>query len=60
MGENSQRLYFIPVHDVDYIEADGNYVHIHVGDQKYVRRDTLKRLASALRDAEFEYIRRSR
>jgi two-component system, LytTR family, response regulator len=59
MGENSQRLYFIPVDDVDYIEADGNYVHIHVGDQKYVRRDTLKRLASALRDAEFEYIRRS-
>ena len=59
MGENAQRLYFIPVDDVDYIEADGNYVHIHVGDQKYVRRDTLKRLAAALRDAEFEYIRRS-
>jgi two-component system, LytTR family, response regulator len=59
MGENSQRLYFIPVDDVDYIEADGNYVLIHVGDQKYVRRDTLKRLASALRDEEFEYIRRS-
>jgi two-component system, LytTR family, response regulator len=59
MGENSQRLYFIPIDDVDYIEADGNYVLIHVGDQKYVRRDTLKRLASALRDEEFEYIRRS-
>jgi two-component system, LytTR family, response regulator len=59
IGENSHRLYFIAVDDVDYIEAFGNYVLIHVGDQKYVRRDTLKRVAFELRDEEFEWIRRS-
>jgi two-component system, LytTR family, response regulator len=59
VGENSHRLYFIAAHEVDYIEAYGNYVLIHVGDQQYVRRDTLKRLACELHDEEFEWIRRS-
>jgi DNA-binding LytR/AlgR family response regulator len=59
IGENSHRLYFLAIDDVDYIEAYGNYVLIHVGEQKYVRRDTIKRLAFELRDAEFEWIRRS-
>jgi two-component system LytT family response regulator len=59
MGEHAHRLYFLPVEDVDYIEACGNYVLIHVGEQKYVRRDTLKRLASTLRDQGFEWIRRT-
>lgn len=59
IGENSHRLYFLAVDDVDYIESCGNYVLIHVGTQKYIRRDTLKRLAVELRDAEFEWIGRS-
>jgi two-component system LytT family response regulator len=59
IGENSHRLYFLAISDVDYIEAYGNYVLIHVGEQKYVRRDTIKRLALELRDADFEWIRRS-
>jgi two-component system LytT family response regulator len=59
IGENSHRLYFLAIDDVDYFEAYGNYVLIHVGEQKYVRRDTIKRLAFELRDAEFEWIRRS-
>jgi two-component system, LytTR family, response regulator len=59
VGENTHRLYFIALDDVDYIETFGNYVLIHVGDQKYLRRDTIKRLASELRDEEFEWIQRS-
>jgi two-component system LytT family response regulator len=59
MGEHAHRLYFLPVEDVDYIEACGNYVVIHMGKQKYVRRDTLKRLASGLREQGFEWIRRT-
>jgi two-component system LytT family response regulator len=59
MAENSHRLYFLAVEDVDYIESCGNYVLIHVGEQKYMRRDTVKRLASELREAGFERIRRS-
>jgi DNA-binding LytR/AlgR family response regulator len=57
--ENSERLYFVAVDDVDYIQTSGNYVRIHVGDQKYFRRDTVKRLASELRNQGFECIRRS-
>jgi two-component system LytT family response regulator len=57
--QNSERLYFTAVADVDYIQTSGHYVRIHVGDQKYFRRDTVKRLASELRDQGFECIRRS-
>ena len=59
MAENSSRLYFLAVEDIDYIESCGNCVLIHVGDHKYLRRDTLKRLAVALRDAGFQSIRKS-
>jgi two-component system, LytTR family, response regulator len=59
VAENSRRLYFLAVEEVDYIEACGNYVLIHVGEQKYMRRDTIKRLASTLREQGFEWIRRS-
>ena len=59
MAENARKLYFLAVEDIDYIEACGNYVLIHIGDQKYVRRDTVKRLALELRDVNFEWIRRS-
>jgi two-component system LytT family response regulator len=59
IGERSNRLYFIEVDAVDYIEAYGNYVRIHVGNQEYVRRDTIKRLALELRGAGFEWVHRS-
>jgi DNA-binding LytR/AlgR family response regulator len=59
LGERSNRFYFIEVDDVDFIEACGNYVKIHVGVQQYLRRDTLRRLAAALSDSGFELVRRS-
>jgi two-component system, LytTR family, response regulator len=59
MAENSHRLYFLAIEDIDYIESCGNYVLIHIGEHKYVRRDTLKRLASILRQSGFEWIHRS-
>ena len=59
IAEKSHRLYFIPVCDVDYIEAYGNYVRIHVGESEYVRRDTLGRLTRELRGAGFMRVHRS-
>ena len=59
IAEKSHRLYFIPVSDVDYIEACGNYVRIHVGESEYVRRDTLARLTRELRFAGFQRVHRS-
>jgi two-component system LytT family response regulator len=59
IAERSHRLYFIAASEVDYIEAYGNYVRIHVGDNEYVRRDTLARLARHLRAIGFYRVRRS-
>jgi DNA-binding LytR/AlgR family response regulator len=59
IAEKAHRLYFIPVGDVDYIEAYGNYVRIHVGESEYVRRDTLARLTRELRIAGFQRVHRS-
>jgi two-component system LytT family response regulator len=59
IGERSNRYYFIEIDDVDFIEAYGNYVKIHVGTNQYLRRDTLRRLATALSDNGFELVRRS-
>jgi two-component system, LytTR family, response regulator len=59
IGERSNRYYFIEVDDVDFIEAYGNYVKIHVGTEQYLRRDTLRHLAAALSDSGFELVRRS-
>jgi two-component system, LytTR family, response regulator len=59
IAEKSHRLYFIPVGEVDYIEAYGNYVRIHVGESEYVRRDTLARLTRELRVAGFQRVHRS-
>jgi DNA-binding LytR/AlgR family response regulator len=59
IAERSHRLYFLPVCDVDYIEAYGNYVRIHVGEYEYVRRDTLARLTRELRFVGFQRVHRS-
>jgi len=59
LAERSHRLYFIAPHDVDYIEAYGNYVRIHVGELEYVRRDTLARLSRELQVIGFLRVSRS-
>ena len=59
IAEKARRIYFVPVCDVDYIEACGNYVRLHVRNFEYVRRDTLARLARELRCAGFQRIHRS-
>jgi two-component system, LytTR family, response regulator len=58
-GEKSRRLYFIDVETIDYLESDANYVTLHVGDEHYLARNTLKYLASALSSLGFVRIERS-
>ena len=43
---------------IDWIEADGNYVRIHVGKQSYLHRETLAHLLGALDPARFLRIHR--
>jgi len=53
-----EHMRVIAVETIDWIEADGNYVHIHVGKQAYLHRETLAGLAATLDPARFLRIHR--
>lgn len=53
IGERVHRFYFLDAHHVDYLQVDGNYVTIHVGEDKYLTRTTLKRLSDVLAPHDF-------
>jgi len=59
IGERAHRFYFLDAHGVDYLEAHGNYVVIHVGHERFLTRTTLKHLSSMLPAQEFARIDRS-
>ena len=58
-GEKAQRLYFINVETIDYIESEANYVALHVDDERYLARNTMKHLAGVLGPQGFVRIERS-
>lgn len=53
------RKVFVPVEDVDWIEADGNYSRLHVGREEYLVRETLVSLEGRLDPKAFARIHRS-
>jgi len=55
VGERQHRLYPLDIEKIDYIEADGNYVTIRVGNAEYISRDSIKRLTAEL--AAFGFVR---
>jgi two-component system LytT family response regulator len=59
VGERQHRLYPLDVEKIDYVEADGNYVTIRVGNTEYISRDSIKHLAAELADFGFVRIDRS-
>lgn len=59
IGERAHRFHFLDAPTVDYLEVDGNYVTIHVGDERFLTRATLKHLASLLTPYDFIHIDRS-
>jgi two-component system LytT family response regulator len=58
-GEKAQRLYFIDVDTIDYVESEANYVALHVDEERYLARNTMKHLAGVLGAAGFVRIERS-
>jgi two-component system LytT family response regulator len=50
---------FVPVPDVDWIDAEGNYLRLHVGRQTHLVRATMKTLESELVAQDFVRIHRS-
>jgi two-component system LytT family response regulator len=56
-GRNSTQL--VRVEDVDWFEAEGNYVRLHVGTQNHLIRSTLRGMADQLDPGTFIRIHRS-
>lgn len=59
IGERAHRFHFLPTPSIDYLQVDGNYVTIHVGDDRYLARATLKHLSDVLAPFDFMRIDRS-
>jgi two-component system, LytTR family, response regulator len=53
------RICFVRIADVDWIEAAGNYVDLHVGKERHLLRETLSALERKLDPARFVRIHRS-
>ena len=53
------RMSFVKLRDVDWIEADDNYVRLHAGRETHLVRDTLRRLEPRLDPGLFLRIHRS-
>jgi two-component system, LytTR family, response regulator len=59
MIKSGGRIHFVRMADIDWCEAQGNYVRVHVGPQEHLVRDTMSHLESELDPQQFVRIHRS-
>lgn len=59
VARRGAKHYFVRVVDVDWIEADGNYVRVQTGDTVHLIRDTMHGVEAKLDPEEFVRIHRS-
>ena len=59
MVKSGGRIHFVRTADIDWCEAAGNYVRMHVGHQEHLVRDTMSHLESQLDAQQFMRIHRS-
>ncbi|HEX8633591.1 MAG TPA: LytTR family DNA-binding domain-containing protein [Pyrinomonadaceae bacterium] len=59
MIKASGRVFFLRTQELDWIEAEGNYLRVHVGRESHLLRETMNRLASKLDPDKFLRIHRS-
>ena len=53
------RLRIVPVNQIDYITASGNYVYLHIGEEKLLVREQMQNLEEKLPPDAFYRIHRS-
>ena len=53
------RIFFIKTGDIDWVEAAGNYVTLHVGGEDYLMRETMAGMEEKLDPKQFIRIHRS-
>ena len=58
--KTNDRVSIIKTDEIDWIEAQGNYLRVHFGKQSSLLRETLSNLASKLDPRRFSRIHRSR
>jgi two-component system LytT family response regulator len=56
---SEQGVYFVRISEIDWLEAFGNYVKIHVGSQEHLLRDSLKCFEERLDPNRFLRVHRS-
>jgi two-component system LytT family response regulator len=54
------RLFFLRADEIDWIEAAGNYVRLHLGEESHLFRETMNRMEARLDGRRFVRIHRSR
>ena len=57
--KDGQRVSFVNVRDIDWIEAEGNYVRIHTGKESHLLREAISNMESRLDPSRFLRIHRS-
>ncbi|MDX6611947.1 MAG: two-component system, LytTR family, response regulator [Blastocatellia bacterium] len=53
------RIYFLETNEIDWIEAEGNYVSVHSGKKTHLLRETISSLESQLDPKKFVRVHRS-
>ena len=53
------RIFFLRADEIDWVEAEGNYVRLHVGKESYLLRETIGALEEQLDRRKFLRIHRS-
>jgi two-component system, LytTR family, response regulator len=56
---SSGEMYFVRAADIDWVDAQGNYVRLHAAGRTHLVRDTMKEFAAKLDPALFVRIHRS-
>jgi len=57
--KNSRQIHVIPVNDIDFIEADGDYVKLHTAKKAFLKEKTMKYFEENLPAGQFIRIHRS-
>ena len=57
--KTTRKMFFVNAADIDWIQADGNYVRLHVGPVSHMVRDTIASLERSLPASRFARIHRS-
>lgn len=59
MIKSHGRVHFISASEIDWVEAAGNYIRLHIGSSSHLVRESLVRLEERLDSARFVRIHRS-